>query len=458
METLSTSSNNSTKTNKLTTYERFVIPTNKDLQAIQAYSRVANTDDSTKTWMNLFNSYREAANFTNPLELLDDTTLQEQLCQFFCGVRKSGKKEYAPSSLHVGFAAIARGLSDIFYPNRIINIHDKHKWKRLHEIFDGRIKQIQDNQDTSRKKTDALEMCEIKTILDSPNIQTDTPKGLTYRVWFWLTLLCNLRGGDPKRLKNSWIVLNEDHSIEVNIPREKNNAGGAKNPYNSGRHNYIPPDLPNNYSPVADILLYQSKRPKNCKTSEFFLRINTPQEIYHGNWFSDLKLGKNSHDNMLKNIVADCKIDANGHNLVNHSMRSTGISLWMLLGISHAEQMDITGHRTLAGISAYSTSTAQQRKKNVIPQKRNADDLNEECLTKNFSNKKQNPLRENTSGNQGFIPASQLLRYDQLEIQSLEQDHKITQDSSKLPVINIENINIQNCNNVKVEVIVKPFE
>ncbi|CAB4477583.1 unnamed protein product [Rhizophagus irregularis] len=132
---------------------------------------------------------------------------------------------------------------------------------------------------------------------------------------------------------------------------------------------------------------------------------------------------------MLKNIVADCKIDANGRNLVNHSMRSTGISLWMLLGISHAEQMDITGHRTLAGISAYSTSTAQQRKK-----------------------------IENTSGNQGFIPASQLLRYDQLEIQSLEQDHKIPQDSSKLPIINIENINIQNCNNVKVEVIVKPFE
>ncbi|CAB5369060.1 unnamed protein product [Rhizophagus irregularis] len=155
METLSTSSNNSTKMNKLTTYERFVIPTNKDLQAIQAYSRVANTDDN--------------------------------------------------------------------------------------------------NQDTSHKKIDALEMCEIKTILDSPNIQTDTPK---------------------------------DHSIEVNIPREKNNAGGAKNPYNSGRHNYIPPDLPNNYSPVADILLYdlyQSKRPKNCKTSEFFLKINTSREIYHGN-------------------------------------------------------------------------------------------------------------------------------------------------------------------------------
>ncbi|CAG8674518.1 16222_t:CDS:2, partial [Funneliformis mosseae] len=80
-----------------------------------------------------------------------------------------------------------------------------------------------------------------------------TKQSLTYCVWFWLTLLCNLRGGDPKRLKNSWIFINEDRSIEVNIPREKNNAGGAKNPYNAGRHNYILADQPNNYSPVADL-------------------------------------------------------------------------------------------------------------------------------------------------------------------------------------------------------------
>ncbi|CAG8669256.1 10299_t:CDS:2 [Funneliformis caledonium] len=131
----------------------------------------------------------------------------------------------------------------------------------------------------------------------------------------------------------------KDCSIEVNIPCEENNTRGAKNPYNS-RHNYIPADQPNNYSLVADILLYQSKKPKDCKTAE-----------------------KHSHDNMLKNIIADCKIDAKGRNLVNHSMRSTGISLWMLLGISHAEQVNITEHRTLADISSYSTSTVQQRKK-----------------------------------------------------------------------------------------------
>jgi len=263
--------NNPTTNKQMTTHERFIIPTDDDLQTAQNYSRVSNTDNSTKTWMNLFNEYRKVANFTEPLESLNDATLQGQLCQFFCGVRKSGKKEYAPSSLHVGFSGIARGLSDIFYPIRLVNIHDKHKWKHLHEIYDGRIKQIQDNQDTSCKKTDALELSEIKTILDSPSMQTDTPKGLTRRVWVWLTLLCNLRGGDSKRLKNSWIILNEDHSIEVNIPREKNNAGGSKNPYNAGRVNYIPSDQPKNYSPVADILLYQSKRPNNCETPEFGL-------------------------------------------------------------------------------------------------------------------------------------------------------------------------------------------
>ncbi|CAG8631332.1 2165_t:CDS:2, partial [Funneliformis mosseae] len=98
-----------------------------------------------------------------------------------------------------------------------------------------RIKQIQNNQDTSHKKTDALEMWEIETILNLLNMQTDIPK-------------------------------------------------------------------------VADILLYQSKRPKDCKTPEFFLRINTSQKIYHGNWFCDSTLGKHSYDNMLINIIADCKL------------------------------------------------------------------------------------------------------------------------------------------------------
>ncbi|CAG8749271.1 13303_t:CDS:1, partial [Funneliformis caledonium] len=41
--------------------------------------------------------------------------------------------------------------------------------------------------------------------------------------------------------------------------------------------------------------------------------------------FYDSTLGKHSHDNMLKNIIADCKIDAKRRNLVNHSMRLIGI-------------------------------------------------------------------------------------------------------------------------------------
>ena len=45
-------------------------------------------------------------------------------------------------------------------------------------------------------------------------------------------------------------------------------------------------------------------------------------------------------------------------------MRSTRISLWMLLSISHGEQMDITGHRTLAGISIQ-LQLFNKEKKNV---------------------------------------------------------------------------------------------
>jgi hypothetical protein len=61
----------------------------------------------------------------------------------------------------------------------------------------------------------------------------------------------------------------------------------------------------------------------------------------------------------------------------------------------------------------------------------------------------------------GFIPASQLLEQDQFSLQmrsSLQEDCETTKGLSKIPQIKIGNINIQNCNNVKVEVHIKSLD
>ncbi|CAI2179100.1 16490_t:CDS:1, partial [Funneliformis geosporum] len=54
-----------------------------------------------------------------------------------------------------------------------------------------------------------------------------------------------------------------------------------------------------------------------------------------------------------------------------------------------------------------------------------------------------------------FITASQLFQQQQ---HSFEIKEDLTNVSSKIPQVNIENVNIKNCNNVKVEVIFKALE
>ncbi|CAI2163419.1 15679_t:CDS:2 [Funneliformis geosporum] len=78
-----------------------------------------------------------------------------------------------------------------------------------------------------------------------------------------------------------------------------------------------------------------------------------------------------------------------------------------------------------------------------------------EISSNNFPTKKRNTLTEITSENQGFITASQLFQQQQ---HSFEIKEDLTNVSSKIPQVNIENVNIKNCNNVKVEVIFKALE
>ncbi len=120
----------------------------------------------------------------------------------------------------------------------------------------------------------------------------------------------------------------DDGGMRLELSKEKNHAGGIKDPYAIPGISFIPPDtLGNIYTPVADIKKYLSKRPNNVENDYFFVSINTPRNLYHGEWYLTTKLGKGSHETMMRNICIDAKLDCN---ITNHSMRSTGIHNLML--------------------------------------------------------------------------------------------------------------------------------
>ncbi|CAG8855691.1 28249_t:CDS:1, partial [Gigaspora margarita] len=90
------------------------------------------------------------------------------------------------------------------------------------------MKSLVNDGDKNDKQSSPLEIDEIKFILNSLAVAVDNPKGLIRRVWIWLTLLCCLKCGDAKRLKVSWLKELDDGGMWLELPKEKNHAGGLK--------------------------------------------------------------------------------------------------------------------------------------------------------------------------------------------------------------------------------------
>ncbi|CAG8442628.1 8849_t:CDS:1, partial [Cetraspora pellucida] len=67
-------------------------------------------------------------------------------------------------------------------------------------ILDGKIRTLQDKSLDNSKKSDELTMNEIIQILDHQYMSIDDNESLTHHVFFWLCLLCGLRGRDAYRL------------------------------------------------------------------------------------------------------------------------------------------------------------------------------------------------------------------------------------------------------------------
>ncbi|CAG8512791.1 3351_t:CDS:2, partial [Dentiscutata heterogama] len=203
--------------------------TKKDVDHVIDYSKVANTQHNTQTWVNTINEYFKNLNLPERMD-----------------------KPYAPTSIHNCYCGIARHLLNKSCQDPKPNIFDKNQFPRLYSTIDGKIKLVQDTSSRRVNKSDSLTNNEIAQILNHEELLQDTPTAITYRVYFWLCLLCGLRGGDAKRLQY-------DHVKEGRVCR-------------------IPPDTQDRFTPVRDILYYMLRRGKHFTSKEFFLKIAYKKE------------------------------------------------------------------------------------------------------------------------------------------------------------------------------------
>lgn len=93
--------------------------------------------------------------------------------------------------------------------------------------------------------------------------------------------------------------------------------------------------------------------------------IESKVNIENGKWFKKEKLGKYTHQKLLKNICNDCDINIGKRHIVNHSLRTTGIMQLSELGTPTDQIMAFSGHCSLAGLSSYQDITKKQKIDNV---------------------------------------------------------------------------------------------
>ncbi|CAG8457709.1 3631_t:CDS:2 [Funneliformis mosseae] len=192
-------------------------------------------------------------------------------------------------------------------------------------------------------------------------------ESLTHRIFFWLCLLCGLRGGDIYQIRRKDLESRQDGGFELVLHKEKNNQGSAFYRNIHGKtgswHIPIPPDQPNNqYTPVKDILLFLSKLPESTLVQDPL--------------FYETSKSKKDLDN--------------GRKITNHSCRHTVIQLLRNNGVSELELQSFSGHHSRESLADYSQTSEYQRNMNTAmlipysPQDLD-DDYISECITEDES-------------------------------------------------------------------------
>ncbi|CAB5353232.1 unnamed protein product [Rhizophagus irregularis] len=331
--------------------ETFDRPCIETLQKYVSSAKPKNTNKNTRLWVSRFESF---VNDTQPnidlMTLYDKKAIAMLLCEFIIVIQTKDKKEYKANSLYNGICAINRFYQEMFKDREPFNIHEDFEFRIVRDTLHARMIELEEINNGEYNGADPLTDEEMVKTFEHPDISSNSPDGLLRRVFLWVGC-CTARRGD--------------HII-----------GGYYHQTNSNQQpvHIIPPDEPGTYGACHDIRKYLSLQPNNAEEN-FFLRINKDIEE---NWYSTFHLGRDKLSGMLKEI---CNIT----------------------GLDSQAIMNVTLHRSIAGLNAYRTQNEKQKldiakltlpgiSKDISMQEnleKSAEDLNTEQRIENLSSQEE---------------------------------------------------------------------
>ncbi|RHZ87868.1 hypothetical protein Glove_29g82 [Diversispora epigaea] len=315
-------------------------------------SKVLNTERSTKNWIKKFNDFRKAYGYLIPLsELSDIKQLEKELVEYISIMKKNDGKEYKANSIKQAVDAIDRYLR-IHSPISHINLHDKYMFPDLINVLHGRMQDLQERGLGEVTGSLALNTEQVQQILQHPRMNCEEPENLLYRVFFLISILFAMRGGEHYNIKIDQFKF-DNCGLKFSRYTSKNNQRGL---HNGSAHIITIPADSGSYS---DIKLYLSKRPI-CEESSFYLQPNS-NWLATSIWYKSNHIGKNKLSKFMQDIGRQTQIDISFDVLSNHSGRKTAAQYLQDNNVPEQAIMELTGHKSVEGVRAYKKINEEQK-------------------------------------------------------------------------------------------------
>ena len=342
---------------------RFPNLTENDIEEIKNSNVKANTERSTKTWMNVWLKWCSARGISQPIEYFPCQQLDNLLSKFYAEVKKVNGADYEPESLRVMQAAIDRYLREKDYGESIIS---SRQFCQSIKTLNAKAASLrQQGMGKRPHKAEALNKSEEELLWENGSLGDHSPVALTNANFKCLSEQMGLRGRQDHydAYVEDFILRKHDdgsESIVFNENPTKTRSGGLRVARRSTKQvMWSTDDGPRD--PVRLFKLWLSKRPQPMRNQGplYLTIIQRPKDI--DVWYTKIRMGQNTIGKIMPRMTSSLQ-SSTTKKLTNHSTRKTVVQKLKVAGQPRYKIKEITGHASEASLNDYDVISEEERR------------------------------------------------------------------------------------------------
>ena len=344
----------------------FVTVSEDNLEFYRTKSFAQNSVQGERSVVNKYNTWRNLrmaqGKVYPPLDCCIPSLLNNALRTFFCELKKADGNNFKSDSMGTMYANMNRHLQKI---DPQLNLYGP-EFRQLFDTANGLIKVLATTEPRGKKQAPEITEEQEKELWDTQIMGLNSPNALINALLWKVGTCFGVRGGEEfrtLRLDNFNICktgMNTSKIMYIDHHSKSNQSGLCKSNSQSVRGPIVE-DINNQNSLFNMLHVYQGKIHPDCDiTTSFWFQ---PVKIIKNSnvWFTKVPMGHNKLDVFVKNMAAQAGF---GKFYTNHSMRVTTINRLMDHGVSDADIVKYTGHRTTQTLKTYRRNNDRNATKN----------------------------------------------------------------------------------------------